>query len=150
MVFLFLFQHYVFIRILTTSRNVLISQTWIIESCSTHHISHDLILFVSISYDLKSTITEPTGMNVMIAGVKVIKLNSHITIISPFELLYSKVPDYYQVRVFGFLCYQFTSTHNRHKFQPRSRTCVFLGYLQVTRDTNYWIWSQIRSSSHDK
>lgn len=47
---------------------------------------------------------------------------------SPFELLHSKVSGYSLIRVFGCLCYQSTSSHQRHKFEPRSRACVFLGY----------------------
>ena len=47
---------------------------------------------------------------------------------TPFELLTSKQVDYTCIRVFGCLAYMFTSSKNRHKFQPRSEACIFLGY----------------------
>ena len=47
---------------------------------------------------------------------------------SPYQLLHKKKPDYSEIKVFGCLCYVSTSSKNRHKFQPRSRPCLFLGY----------------------
>ena len=47
---------------------------------------------------------------------------------SPLELLTSKKVDYNGLRVFGCLTYCSTSPKQRTKFQPRSRSCVFLGY----------------------
>ncbi|CAA7015065.1 unnamed protein product [Microthlaspi erraticum] len=47
---------------------------------------------------------------------------------SPFQVLTSKKPDYTGLRVFGCLAYSSTSPKQRHKFQPRSKPCVFLGY----------------------
>ena len=47
---------------------------------------------------------------------------------TPFELLTSKKAVYSDLRVFGCLAYMSTSSKGRHKFQPRSRPCVFLGY----------------------
>ncbi|KAG7557416.1 Zinc finger CCHC-type superfamily [Arabidopsis suecica] len=47
---------------------------------------------------------------------------------SPFEVLTKKVPDYNELKVLGCLCYASTSPKNRHKFDPRARACVFLGY----------------------
>jgi len=47
---------------------------------------------------------------------------------TPFEVLTGKKPDYEQIRTFGCLCYGSTSPTQRHKFQPRARACIFLGY----------------------
>lgn len=60
---------------------------------------------------------------------------------SPFHVLTSKKLDYSGLRVFGCLCYSSTSSKNRHKFQPRSRACVFLpagykGYKLLDLETN--------------
>lgn len=43
-------------------------------------------------------------------------------------MLHKKKPDYSEIKVFGCLCYVSTSSKNIHKFQPRSRPCLFLGY----------------------
>ena len=47
---------------------------------------------------------------------------------SPYESLYHKSVDYSSLRVFGCLVFASTYTAHRTKFQPRARTCVFLGY----------------------
>jgi len=51
-------------------------------------------------------------------------LMSHQT---PFERLYGKVPTYSHLKVFGCLIYA-TEVHATHKFAPRAKRCVFLGY----------------------
>ncbi|KAL8129094.1 hypothetical protein V2J09_018249 [Rumex salicifolius] len=48
--------------------------------------------------------------------------------ISSFESLYRAPPSYSHLRTFGCLCYPNTSATARHKLEPRSTRCVFLGY----------------------
>lgn len=47
---------------------------------------------------------------------------------TPFEILTGTCPDYSQLKTFGCLCYGSTSPKLHHKFLPRSRACIFLGY----------------------
>ena len=47
---------------------------------------------------------------------------------SPYEKLTNKTPDYHSLKSFGCLCYCSTSPKGRHKFEPRARACIFLGY----------------------
>lgn len=47
---------------------------------------------------------------------------------SPYQVLTSTDPDYTQLKTFGCLCYGSTSAKQRHKFLPRARACLFLGY----------------------
>ena len=47
---------------------------------------------------------------------------------TPYEVLTGQEPVYDQLRTFGCLCYGSTSPKQRHKFQPRSKACLFLGY----------------------
>jgi hypothetical protein len=48
--------------------------------------------------------------------------------LSPFEKLFSQVPDYKFLKVFGCTCFPNLRAYNSHKFSLRSKPCVFLGY----------------------
>ncbi|GJT96875.1 retrovirus-related pol polyprotein from transposon RE1 [Tanacetum coccineum] len=47
---------------------------------------------------------------------------------SPFELLYSRLPNYTNFRAFGCLVYPYLRDYSAHKLAPRSIPCVFIGY----------------------
>ena len=47
---------------------------------------------------------------------------------SPYEVLFNQTPSYSHLRTFGCLCFATDVTPHKHKFTPRARKSVFLGY----------------------
>jgi len=47
---------------------------------------------------------------------------------SPFEKAYHQKPNYNFIRVFGCACWPNLRPYNKHKFDYRSKTCIFIGY----------------------
>nr|XP_009788320.1 PREDICTED: uncharacterized protein LOC104236139 [Nicotiana sylvestris] len=50
--------------------------------------------------------------------------------LTPYEKLLGKQPSYDSLKSFGCLCYVSTLSHNRGKFEPRAKGCIFLCYAQ--------------------
>lgn len=48
--------------------------------------------------------------------------------LSSCEALYKKNPYYTHHRAYGCLCFPYLRSFNRHKLEPCSLPCVFLGY----------------------
>ena len=53
---------------------------------------------------------------------------------SPYELLFKSSPPYNHLKCFACLGFISTLPHNRHKFAPRAKKCVFLGYPHGIKD----------------
>ena len=54
--------------------------------------------------------------------------SSVLNFISPWEKLYDHKPPLHALKTFGCACYPFLKPYNSHKFDPKSRQCIFLGY----------------------
>ena len=47
---------------------------------------------------------------------------------SPWEVLFKSKPDLLHLRTFGCTCFPLLKPYNKHKFQPHTTHCIFLGY----------------------
>jgi hypothetical protein len=54
---------------------------------------------------------------------------------SPYEMMNNNLPDLTNLKVFGSLAYASTLHAHRTKLEPRSRTCIFLGYKSGVKGT---------------
>ena len=52
---------------------------------------------------------------------------------SPWELVNSMSPSISTLRTFGCACYPYLRPYNKHKLQPRSTECIFLGYPPLSK-----------------
>ncbi|CAA7051267.1 unnamed protein product [Microthlaspi erraticum] len=47
---------------------------------------------------------------------------------SPFSMIFGFDPNYSKLKIFGCLCFPWLRPYRSHKLEPRSTSCVFLGY----------------------
>ncbi|XP_010495210.1 PREDICTED: uncharacterized protein LOC104772275 [Camelina sativa] len=59
-------------------KHTLSTDTWVIDSGATHHVSHDRNSFVSLDTSVNSFVNLPTGPHVKISGVGMVRLNKDI------------------------------------------------------------------------
>ncbi|XP_058000801.1 uncharacterized protein LOC131179102 [Hevea brasiliensis] len=52
---------------------------------------------------------------------------------SPYEILYTTLPDIHDLRVFGALCFASTLTAHRSKIDSQAKKCLFLSYKSGTK-----------------
>lgn len=57
------------------------------------------------------------------------KPSASLNMQSPFQKLYNTVPEIKHLRVFGCACFPLLKPYNISKLQPKTTTCVFLGYV---------------------
>ena len=57
---------------------------------------------------------------------------------SPYEALYSKIPNYSLLRVFGSACFVLLAHKDRTKLSARFVLCVFLGYSPTQKGYRYY------------
>ena len=48
--------------------------------------------------------------------------------VSPYQKLFGQPPNYHKLRVFGSECFPWLRPYTKHKLEPRSASCVFIGY----------------------
>lgn len=70
--------------------------------------------------------------------------------ISPYERLYSFLPNYKMLRAFGCICFIQPQPHEHNKLEHRAHLCGFLGYEIEHKGYRCWdpISKRLRVSHH--
>lgn len=58
---------------------------------------------------------------------------THLGGVSPYEVLNNVKPSLDHLRVFGSICYVFVPKVQRHKLEPKSIKCIFIGYSSTQK-----------------
>lgn len=91
---------------------------------------HRHVIELSLSIMAHASIPEQYWDEIFSSVVYLInRLPSSTNSPSPFSSLFHMTPDYAFLRVLGCLCFPYIRPYTAHKLQPRSVTCVFIGYL---------------------
>lgn len=59
---------------------------------------------------------------------------------SPYEKLFCRKPNYDFFKVFGCRCFPWLRPYTQNKLEPKSKSCVFLGYSLDHQGINVWIY----------
>ena len=63
--------------------------------------------------------------------------SSVLNFVSPWQRLYLRKLFYHALKVFGCACFPFFKPYSSHKFDPKSRMCIFLGYPPLSKGYIY-------------
>jgi hypothetical protein len=89
----------------------------------------DISLIQSLLSLLKAMFPKPFGMRLIKLCYLINRLPTPVLQNkSPFQKLFHHSPDYNFLRIFGCACFPNLRPYNQHKFDFRSKECVFLGY----------------------
>jgi hypothetical protein len=96
---------------------------------------HQHILNVARSLIFQSSLPLSYWGYVVLHAVRLINTlpTPALSHVSPFQILYNKVPDYNFFKVFGCLVYASTLQQHRDKFGLRGHPCVYLGCSETTK-----------------
>lgn len=68
--------------------------------------------------------------------------------ISPYQLLFGKVPDLSHLRIFGCIAYVHVPDETGTKLDPKATSCVMVGYSEVREQGVPMLQSDHPSDSH--
>ena len=66
--------------------------------------------------------------------------SSALNFVSPWQKTYLRKPSRHALKVFGCACFPFLKPYSYHKFDPKSRLCIFLGYPPLSKG---YIYSEV-------
>lgn len=80
-----------FVGMMRATRNALCPDSWVIDSGSTHHVTHDKDLFTDLTDSISTFVTLSTGLGVKIAGIGTIRLNDSLILQNILYLPYFRL-----------------------------------------------------------
>lgn len=99
-------------------------QNGVVEKKHQHLLNVSRALMFTANLPLKFWGESVLTASYIINRLPMLRLNNK----TPYEMVYKKPATYNNIRVFGCLTHVYVNKHDRNKFAPRSRECIFLGY----------------------